>query len=66
MPTVFLSNKECALIHKAIELIDFSYAGEVDTAKAVQEKVFAGAAKYTKEQTALLAVGAVTKEEVSQ
>ncbi len=51
MPTVILSNKECALIHKAIELIDFSYAGEADTAKAVQEKVFAGAVKYTKEQT---------------
>lgn len=44
---VELSPKECALIYKAIEHVDFSYIGESKTAEAVQKKVERGAIEYS-------------------
>lgn len=51
MRTIILSDKECALIYKAIEHTDFGIMSEHGTALSVRTKVLDGAIAYTKEAT---------------
>ena len=47
MPSIELTPKECAMIHKAIYGTDWSYIGEQATARSIQRKVRGGAIEYT-------------------
>ena len=58
--TVTLSDKECAIIYKALEATDFSYIGESVAASRVMSKVLPGAIQHTKDHEQ--AVGANADE----
>ncbi len=47
MPVVNLTDKECALIYKAIDASDWSYIGETATAENVKRKVLPGARAHS-------------------
>ena len=48
--TITLTNKECAMIFKAIEAMDFSYIGEEANAEQVKAKVLPGAVEFTQQE----------------